>query len=60
MIDDEISDKAKKALADNARRKAFDRLERDGAHSTKAMQRRLRALAEERNIPPSDFHKLMY
>jgi hypothetical protein len=24
------------------------------------MQRRVRALAHERNIPPADFHKLMY
>src|ERR1700685_736266 len=59
-MDDEISDKAKQALADLARRKAFDRLERDGAHSTAALQRRVRALAQERNIPAADFHKLMY
>src|SRR5579859_6488750 len=59
-MDDEISEQAKKALADNARRKAFDRLERDGAHTTAALQRRVRALAAERNIPPAAFHKLMY
>jgi hypothetical protein len=59
-MDDEISDKAKKSLADNARQKAFDRLERAGAHSTAAMQRRVRALAAERDIPPADIHKLMY
>lgn len=58
-MDEEISDKAKKALADNARRKAFGRLERDGAHSNAALQRRVRALAAERNIPPADLAKLM-
>jgi hypothetical protein len=38
----------------------FERLERDGAHSTFSMQRRVKALAYEINIPPADFHKLMY
>jgi hypothetical protein len=56
----EISEEAKRALADLPRRRAFDRLERDGAHSTAALQRRVRALAHERNIPPADFAKLMY
>jgi hypothetical protein len=59
-MSNEISEEAKKSVADNARRKAFDRLERDGAHSTAAMQRRVRALAHERNIPPADYAKLMY
>jgi hypothetical protein len=59
-MNNEISEEAKRALADVARRKAFDRLERDGAHSTAALQRRVRALAQERNIPAADFHKLMY
>jgi hypothetical protein len=59
-MNNEISEEAKKALADNARRKAFDRLEKDGAHSTAALQRRVRALAHERNIPPADYAKLMY
>jgi hypothetical protein len=59
-MSNEISEEAKRALADGARRKAFDRLERDGAHSTAALQRRVRALAQERNIPAADFHKLMY
>jgi hypothetical protein len=59
-MNDEISEEAKKSLANLAKRKAFDRLDRDGAHSTPAMQRRVRALAHERNIPPADFHKLMY
>jgi hypothetical protein len=56
----EISEEAKRAIAENWRRKAFSRLERDGAHSTAALQRRVRALAQERNIPAADFHKLMY
>jgi hypothetical protein len=56
----EISDEAKRAIADLPRRKALQRLERDGATSTKAVQRRVRAIAEERKIPPSDVHKLMY
>ncbi len=59
-MNNEISEEAKKSLADAARQKAFRRLERDGAHSTAALQRRVRALAQERNIPPADFHKLMY
>ena len=42
------------------RRKALERLRGDGAESRPAMQRRVRALAEERKIPPADFHKLMY
>lgn len=55
-MNNEISE----ALANNARQRAFRRLERDGAHSTTALQRRVRALAQERNIPPADIHKLMY
>ena len=35
------------------------RLSIDGAHSTEALQRRVRVLAEERKIPPADFAKLM-
>jgi len=59
-MNNEISKEAKKSLADAARQRAFRRLERDGAHSTAALQRRVRALAEERNIPAADIHKLMY
>jgi hypothetical protein len=36
------------------------RLERDGALSTTALQRRVRAIAQERNLPPADFAKLMH
>src|SRR5579863_4930865 len=60
MMDDEISQEAKQALADLPRRKALHRLERDGAQSRPAMQRRILTLAAERSIPPADFHKLMY
>lgn len=59
-MNNEISEEAKTALADLPRRKALQRLERDGATSTKAVQRRVRAIAEERKIPPADFHKLMH
>jgi hypothetical protein len=59
-MNNEISEEAKRALADNARRKAIDRLERDGAHSNAAVQRRVLALAAERNIPPADYAKLMH
>jgi hypothetical protein len=56
----EISEEAKRALADLPRRKALARLEQDGAQSTAAVQRRVRALAQERNISPADFAKLMH
>jgi hypothetical protein len=59
-MNNEISEEAKRTLADLPRRKALQRLERDGATSTKAVQRRVRAIAEERKIPPADFAKLMY
>jgi hypothetical protein len=59
-MDDEISEKAKKSLADAAHQRAFRRLERDGAHTTGALQRRLRALVAERDIPPPDYAKLMH
>jgi hypothetical protein len=54
------SNEAETALARVSRRKALERLRRAGAESRPAMQRRVRALAEERKIPPADFHKLMY
>ena len=56
----EISEEAKRALADVARRKAADRLSRDGCHSMDAVRRRVRAIAEERNLEPAEFAKLMY
>jgi len=59
-MNNEISEEAKRTLADLPRRKALQRLERDGATSRPAMQRRILALAAERSIAPADFHKLMY
>jgi hypothetical protein len=56
----EISEEAKRSLADVARRKAADRLRRDGAHSMDAVRRRVRAIAEERKLPPAEYAKLMY
>jgi hypothetical protein len=56
-MNNEISAEAKWT---HAARQALRRLERDGATSTPAMQRRILALAAERSIPPADFHKLMY
>jgi hypothetical protein len=48
------------SLAKGGREAAMARLERDGATSRSAMQRRILAPAAERSIPPADFHKLMY
>ena len=59
-MSNEISEEAKRTLADLPRRKALQRLERDGATSRPAMQRRVRAIAQERNLPPADFAKLMH
>jgi hypothetical protein len=59
-MNNEISEEAKKSLANAARRKAADRLKRDGAHSMDAVRRRVRAIAEERELPPADIAKLMY
>ena len=59
-MNSDISEEAKRTLADLPRRKAMQRLELDGATSRPAMQRRILALAAERSIPPADFHKLMY
>ncbi len=59
-MNNEISEEAKRALADLPRRKALARLEQDGAQSTVAVQQRVKALAQERNIPPADFAKLMH
>src|ERR1019366_2475131 len=55
---DEISEEAKKAIADAARRKAADRLNRDGAYSLDAIRRRVRAIAQERGLQPAEFAKL--
>jgi hypothetical protein len=60
MSDEEISQEAKTALANAARRKAADRLARDGAHSMDAIRRRVQAIAQERNLQPADIAKLMH
>jgi hypothetical protein len=56
----EISEEARKALADVNRRKAVDRLRRDGCQSMDAVRRRVRSIAEERKLQPADIAKLMY
>jgi hypothetical protein len=59
-MSEDISQEAQTALARVSRQKALQRLHRDGSDSTRAMQRRVRALAAERSMPPADIHKLMY
>jgi hypothetical protein len=59
-MNNEISEEAKRALADVKRRKAIDRLQRDGCCSTDAVRRRVRAFAQERNLQPAEFAKLMH
>ena len=56
----DISEEAKRAIADGARRRARDRLDRDGCHSTDAVRRRVLALAAERNLAPADDAKLLH
>jgi hypothetical protein len=55
----EISQEAKTALAEVCKRKARQRLHRDGADSTPAMRRRIQAFAMERAIPSAKIAKLM-
>jgi hypothetical protein len=59
-MSDQISQGAETSIAKLNKRKAFERLERDGAHSSDALRRRARAIAAERNLPPAEIHKLMY
>ncbi len=59
-MDNEISQEGNAALALNSHRKACERLRRAGAQSTAAMQRRVKALATERSIPPADYAKLFH
>ncbi len=59
-MSNEISQEAKTSIAQLNQRKARERLERDGAHSSDALRRRVRAIAQERNLPPADIAKLMY
>jgi hypothetical protein len=59
-MNSDISEEAKRAIADGARRRAADRLKRDGCHSTDAVRRRVLALAAERNLALADYAKLMH
>jgi hypothetical protein len=59
-MNNEISQEAQASIAKLNQRKARERLERDGAHSSDAVRRRVRAIAEGRNLPPPDFAKLMH
>jgi hypothetical protein len=47
-----ISEEAKRAIANGTRRRAADRLDRDGCHSMDVVRRRVRALPQERNLQP--------
>ena len=60
MSDREISQEAKTALANASRRKAADRLRRDGCQSMDAVRRRIRDVAEERQLQPAEYAKLMH
>jgi hypothetical protein len=60
MSDKEISQEAQASIAKLNQRKARERLHRDGANSSDALRRRVRAFAEERNLQPADIAKLMY
>jgi hypothetical protein len=57
---EEISEEAKRAIADAPRRRAAHRLAQDGAHSLDAIRRRVRAIAHDRNLQPADIAKLMH
>jgi hypothetical protein len=59
-MSNEISQEAKNAIAQLNQRKAHERLDRDGANSSDALRRRVRAFAAERSLPPADIAKLMY
>jgi hypothetical protein len=59
-MNSDISEEAKKALANGARRRAADRLDRDGCHSMGAVRRRVLAFAQERNLQSADYAKLLH
>jgi hypothetical protein len=56
----DISEEAKQALANRSLVIARNRLRNDGCSSNAAMRRRLLVLAAERNIPPTEYAKLMH
>ena len=56
----EISEEAKQALANRQLVIARGRLRKDGCSSDAAMRRRVLLLAAERNLPPTEYAKLMH
>lgn len=56
----DISEEAKRAIANGAQMKARARLVRDGCRTDAAMLRRLSALAVERNLPPAEYAQLLH
>src|SRR6266404_3797367 len=58
-MNNDISEEAKRALADVSARRARLRLRRDGASSNDAIRRRIRSFAMERAIPPEETDKLL-
>jgi hypothetical protein len=58
-MNSDISEQAKRAIANGAQRRAADRLDRDGRRSPDAVRRRVLALAVERNLQPADYAKLL-
>jgi hypothetical protein len=58
-MNSDISEQAKAALADVAKRKARERLRQDGSDSSDAVRRRVMVLAHERGLPPTDVAPLL-
>jgi hypothetical protein len=56
----DISEEAKQALANRQLVIARNRLRNDGCSSDAAFQRRVLALAAERNLPPAEYAKLLH
>ena len=56
----DISEEAKQALANRQLVIARGRLRKDGCSSDAAMRRRVLLLAAERNLPPTEYAKLMH
>jgi hypothetical protein len=54
MIGGDISDKAKKALANVANLRRRHRLNRDGCSKSETVKRRLNYIAAERKIDPAE------
>jgi hypothetical protein len=59
-MNQDISEEAKRAIADGDRRRATDGLDRDGRRSPDAVRRRVLALAAERNLAQADYAKLLH